>query len=240
MGCQGVWKFCQLGNDFKFMIPIVTNLLHSAKSCQGSLSRDEFSLKPVLSVGSVILGFENGIVSIMTEPNAIVNVDPLSAEQLLKAIRLFQGCPSRVIDELATQVRMESYKKGETILFQGIISHQLYIVSSGSVSVYSRKDKTTRFLATLERGATFGEISLIKSCAATATVKASVDGTEIFSMDYEAIKVVLDRHPEVRQDLERQILERNQNRLEAFEKQKEPPLNRSSQPETQTASKIST
>jgi len=144
-----------------------------------------------------------------------------SAEGFLRNIPLFEKCSPQDIHKLALSLRSESYDKGDTILFQGMISNQLFIVASGVAAVYSRRDKITRFIANLERGAYFGEISLVKNCAATATVKSGADGTEVFSLDYDVIKEMLEAHGEVKADLEAKIIERNRFRLETFEKQKE-------------------
>lgn len=143
------------------------------------------------------------------------------AEDFLRRITLFEKCSADDLNRLAISMRKHVYNKGETILFQGIISHQLYLVVAGMVDVFSRKDKITRFLANLQKGAFFGEISLVKSCAATATIKAAVDETEIYTLDYDIIKEIMDRQPDLKADLEEKIRERNRLRLEAFEKQKE-------------------
>src|SRR5689334_7074487 len=94
-------------------------------------------------------------------------------EEFLRHIPRFKKCSAYAISKLAVKVRHENYRKGETILLQGVISNQLFMVVNGMVSVSCRKEKMTRFLANLERGSYFGEISLVKSCAATATVKAA-------------------------------------------------------------------
>ena len=144
-----------------------------------------------------------------------------SAEELLKSVSLFEKCSDEEIRKLVLGMRPQLFDKGETILFQGIISNQLFLVSAGSVSVFSRKEKITRFIASLERGAYFGEISLVKNCAATATVKANVRETEVYTLDYDVIKEVLQSNPDVKADLESKIIERNRYRLEAFQKQGE-------------------
>lgn len=146
---------------------------------------------------------------------------PTWAENFLQHIPLFEKCSTQDIQTLALNMRNETYRKGETVLFQGVISNQLYFVISGMVGVYARKDKVTRFIANLEKGSYFGEISLIKNCAATATIKAGVDETEIYTIDYDVIKEVLRNNPEMKADLESKIMERNRYRMEQFEKQKE-------------------
>lgn len=146
-----------------------------------------------------------------------------STDEFLSRIPLFEKCSPQEIHRLAIAMRKQSYNKGETILFQGIISNQLFIIESGMVGIFSRKEKVTRFIANLEKGAFFGEISLVKNCAATATVKAVVDGTEIFTLDYDVIKQIMEERPEVKQDLEEKIRDRNRHRLETFEAQKDKP-----------------
>ncbi|HRY28940.1 MAG TPA: cyclic nucleotide-binding domain-containing protein [Elusimicrobiota bacterium] len=143
------------------------------------------------------------------------------AEEFLGRVDLFEKCSPQDIHLLTLNMRKQSFDKGDTILFQGIISHQLYFVVSGMVAVFSRKDKVTRFIANLEKGAFFGEISLVKNCAATATIKAAVDQTEIYTIEHDVIREIMERHPEVKSDLEEKVRERNAGRLEAFEKQKE-------------------
>ncbi|MBI4396611.1 MAG: cyclic nucleotide-binding domain-containing protein, partial [Elusimicrobia bacterium] len=143
------------------------------------------------------------------------------AEAFLQKIPLFEKGSPQDIHNLSLSMRKHTYEKGDTILFQGIISHQLYLIAKGSVTVYSRKDKVTRLIASLNEGDYFGEISLVKSCAATATIKAATIGTEIWTIDYEAILNVLKSHPEARADMEEKIRLRNKNRLEVFEKEKE-------------------
>ncbi len=142
------------------------------------------------------------------------------AESFLQRISLFEKCSQQDIHKLAVSMRKQTYHKGDTILFQGIISNQLFLIASGMVSVFSRKDKVTRFITNLEKGAFFGEISLVKSCAATATIKAAVDETEIYTLEHDVIHEILASQPELKADLEEKIRERNRRRLEAFEQQK--------------------
>ncbi|HOW27831.1 MAG TPA: cyclic nucleotide-binding domain-containing protein [Elusimicrobiota bacterium] len=142
----------------------------------------------------------------------------ISVEEFLQKISLFEKCSSIDIHTLAMHVHDRVYKKGESILFQGVISNQLYLVAKGLVGVYSRKEGVTRFLAKLPEGSYFGEISLLKSCAATATVKSEVDGTQVFALDADAVNDIIQHLPEVKADLEIKVRERNRSRLEAFEK----------------------
>lgn len=140
-------------------------------------------------------------------------------EGCLRAIKLFEKCSVSELQRLALHMRSRTCRRGETILFQGLISNQLYLLAAGSVSVLSRKKNVIRYLGDLETGSYFGEISLLGNCAATATIKAAADDTVVYALDYDVIKKVLDSRPELRQDLEEKIRERNQSRQEAFDKE---------------------
>lgn len=150
----------------------------------------------------------------------LMETETASVEDFLRHIPLFRKCSSYAISKLAVKMRHETYHKGETILLQGVISNQLFMVVGGMVSVSSRKDKVSRFLANLERTSYFGEISLVRSCAATATVKAAVEPTEVYILDHDVIQEVLRESPEAKEDLENIVKERNHLRLQAFQEAK--------------------
>lgn len=138
------------------------------------------------------------------------------AHQFLKAVPLFEKCDENTLQRLALGLRWTTYKKGDTILFQGMIVNQMFLLASGRVAVFSRKDGETRQVATLGEGQYFGEISLLTNKAATATIKADVDETQVYVMEREAVLAALATHPDVKADVIRKVEERNQNRLDAF------------------------
>lgn len=138
------------------------------------------------------------------------------AHNFLKSVPLFEKCDENTIQRLALGLRWHTYKKGDTILFQGVIANQMFLIASGRVAVFSRKDRETRQVATLGEGQYFGEISLLTNKAATATIKADLDETQVYVMERDAVLAALSNHPEVMADVTRKVVERNQNRLEAF------------------------
>lgn len=138
------------------------------------------------------------------------------AHVYLKSVPLFEKCDENTIQRLALGLRWHTYKKGDTILFQGVIANQMFLIASGRVAVFSRKDRETRQVATLGEGQYFGEISLLTNKAATATIKADVDETQVYVMERDAVMAALASHPDVMADVIRKVEERNQTRLEAF------------------------
>ncbi len=148
---------------------------------------------------------------------------PMSqAEKFLKSIPLFEKCADQDLQRLALGLRWSTHRKGETLIFQGVITHQMFFISSGRAAVFSRKDRETCRVADLEAGDYFGEISLLTNKAATATIKADADDTQIYILDRDVIIEALSRNAEAMADITRKIRERNQGRMDAFEPNEEP------------------
>ena len=64
------------------------------------------------------------------------------------------------------------YAAGETIIREGEMSTEMFIIQEGKVAVTKKIGDNEVFLATLERGDFFGEMSLLESLPRTATVRA--------------------------------------------------------------------
>lgn len=141
------------------------------------------------------------------------------AHNFLRSVPLFEKCDEDTVQRMALGLRWHTYKTGDTVLFQGMISHQMYLIASGKVGIYTRKDGETRQVATLREGDYFGEISLLTNRAATATVKAEADDTQVYILDRDSVITALASHPDVMEDVTRRIRERNQTRQEAFQQQ---------------------
>jgi potassium-dependent mechanosensitive channel len=139
----------------------------------------------------------------------------------LRTLPLFEKCDDETLQRMALDLRWHSFKKGDTVLFQGMISHQMYFILSGRVAVFTRKDKETRRVASLGAGDYFGEISLLTNKAATATIKVEQDDTQIYILERDAALAALSRHAEAMADVTRKVQERNQNRLGAFTQEPE-------------------
>ena len=64
------------------------------------------------------------------------------------------------------------YAAGETIIREGDTSTEMFIIQEGKVAVTKRIGENEVFLATLQRGDFFGEMSLLESLPRNATVRA--------------------------------------------------------------------
>jgi len=73
----------------------------------------------------------------------------------------------------------KTVKAGQVFFFEGDSADEMYIIKSGSVSVYKRIQNIDNEIATLTTGDFFGEMSLLLNEHRSATIKAKEDTTVV-------------------------------------------------------------
>jgi small-conductance mechanosensitive channel/CRP-like cAMP-binding protein len=95
------------------------------------------------------------------------------------------------------------FAKGEVMTRQGAEAHWLYMVDRGQASVWLELPSHERKrIATLEAGGYFGEMALLTGEPRSATVVAETD-VDCWRLDREGFKQVIERRPEIAQELAR-------------------------------------
>lgn len=97
----------------------------------------------------------------------------LRISEVLRKNPLFDEISGRTIYNIISKSRVQTFKKGETIIREGDAPSDLYIIKEGLANVKVGESK----LATLGKGEIFGEIAIIKGIRRTATVMAAEDST---------------------------------------------------------------
>ena len=115
-------------------------------------------------------------------------------EFLQSQVPFLEGLTPEQARGLAEQAEQRQFSKGQTVLFKGTTVDGLYIVASGSVTVWVKAAKaaTATQVAELQPGDVFGETSIIEMGTAGATIKSGSDDTMIFVIEHDAFRGILE------------------------------------------------
>lgn len=81
-----------------------------------------------------------------------------------------------VIDTITTRAKIEHYTRGEKLVIQGNEDDTLFMITSGSSSVFINDDQRNQIhVANKVKGDFFGEISLLAGKPITATLQADTE-----------------------------------------------------------------
>jgi CRP-like cAMP-binding protein len=117
----------------------------------------------------------------------------------------------------------KTFKAGQTVIFQGEVSNNFFVIKRGRVQVAARSGKEKMALAELKAGDFFGEISLLESTTATATIKALEDNTEILTISHDVFQTLLKQNPYLEARLRERIEARKKQKLDIMAKKDDSP-----------------
>ncbi|HKO49378.1 MAG TPA: cyclic nucleotide-binding domain-containing protein [Polyangiaceae bacterium] len=101
--------------------------------------------------------------------NPILEVD----REFLMRTPIFAGLPGRVIDLIASSMRLVQASAGEELLREGDPARSMFVVHHGEIEIFKRgKDSVEQTLAILTQGDCLGEMSLIDIQPRSATARA--------------------------------------------------------------------
>jgi CRP/FNR family cyclic AMP-dependent transcriptional regulator len=103
--------------------------------------------------------------------------DQLRRLHLLERVPLFAGLSRRQLGKLLIKFFEKEYGAGETIFMQGDAGKALFVVVSGTVSIYRVGHEAEEALATLTPGNYFGELALIDDHPRFAGARAAEPST---------------------------------------------------------------
>ena len=124
----------------------------------------------------------------------------------LPTFPLFEILPPGAFLSLVSQLEARSLSAGQLVVRQGEPGTSLFAIVDGTAIVYAEGRRNTP-LATLEAGEVFGEMALVLDQPRAATVEAATD-LEVFEMDRQILRAVLDEHPQLGEVLGRMIKRR--------------------------------
>lgn len=129
---------------------------------------------------------------------------------------LFEELNPEERDAVVSEMTLETYNEGDIVITEGETGSSLYIVASGEVKVYTRGQKGENiFLANLEEGDFFGEVSVLTGKPRTATITAATR-TELLKLDKDKLDSLVEKHPHIREILDEIYRRRATETVEAM------------------------
>ena len=93
----------------------------------------------------------------------------------VEKIEIFKDLTPKQIDELYVWLQRRDFKQGSHIIEEGNLSHGLYLLTGGTVSVVKKSTMRKVKLTEIEAPSFFGEIGLMNGRARTAAVRAKTN-----------------------------------------------------------------
>lgn len=117
-----------------------------------------------------------------------------------------------VVDEMV----LEQFNEGDVVIAEGEPGSALYVIVNGTVKVYGKGPLgDSVYLANLNEGDFFGEVSVLTGKPRTATITAA-QRSELLRLDKEKLDGIVTRHPRVKSVLEEFYRKRANHTVEAM------------------------
>ena len=128
--------------------------------------------------------------------------------EYLKEIPLFNHLKAGQLKEIAARCKNALYKKGDVIFHKTDLSTDLYIVHSGKLkAVLADEEGDEMVLAQFEKGAFFGELSLLDGKGRSATIVADSD-SELAVLKQDVFLDLLYKNPRLAVELMTTLVDR--------------------------------
>lgn len=129
----------------------------------------------------------------------------------LKQIPLFASIGASPLEALSGAFTTEVFEEGETVIYEGDLGDQFYLIARGKVSVRPGGTAPDDEVAVLEDGDYFGELALLHDEPRNATI-ISKEKTTCLMLKKDDFHALLQAHPQVRQDVEEEAARRERQR----------------------------
>jgi ATP-binding cassette subfamily B protein len=122
----------------------------------------------------------------------------------LRQTPAFGALPAPVLQEFLELLMPMSYAQNTTVLKEGEVSDEFYIIEEGRVRIFVQADSKTRNVAYRRAGDYFGEISAIRGTPRTATVQCAT-ACRLLCMKRDALLGLMETHPEFQRAVEERM-----------------------------------
>ncbi len=141
----------------------------------------------ILDVADRIVTMVDGYVASDVDVN-----ESLTVVQFLKKCSVFETFSPTLLADVANKMQRETHPVGQTIIKQGDEGDKFYIIRRGKVEVIKEAMEKSDVVATLDTGAFFGELALLKKEPRAATVRATEE-VELLTLSKEIFMDVVQK-----------------------------------------------
>jgi CRP-like cAMP-binding protein len=118
-------------------------------------------------------------------------------DNLLARSPIFGKLPAEDRRALLPQFNLRMFERGATVIQEGDVNDQIYLIKSGTAEVFTEKGGPRTQLSTIGPGTVFGEVAALRQVPRTASVTAAT-ALETLELSGTAFHRVLDSKPDVR------------------------------------------
>jgi CRP-like cAMP-binding protein len=134
----------------------------------------------------------------------------------LRKIHLFHDLKDEELLQVGEKFTEVSFDAGEVILEQGVLADSLYLVYSGKVRVYRRREGSVQDLAILVPGDYFGEMEILGKRGPRSASVAALDATTVLRISSKDFSELLKTYPIIKPNIEIAIASRKLARTLRF------------------------
>ena len=129
--------------------------------------------------------------------------------KVLQSVEFLAGLTAEELRHLADHLHFAPFVRNEAIVVQGATAHSLYLMTLGAaeVRVTGEGGKVSAVVAQLEPGDFFGEMGLMTGEPRAATVVA-LSEVECYRLDKDAFQEIVQRRPEILEDISHILVRR--------------------------------
>ena len=121
----------------------------------------------------------------------------------LQGLPLFKNANKKAISHLASAADEATVPAGRTLIVQGHMSNEMYVIESGTASVLIDGKE----VAEIPAGEMFGELGFFVTGPATATVDAKTEMT-VLVIPHNRFDVILNENPDLVREIASELAER--------------------------------
>jgi putative ABC transport system ATP-binding protein len=229
LGQRMHYKPDRLSGGQKQRVAIARGLAHGPKivlADEPTAALDEHSGRQVVELLRELASKKNMTIILVTHDNRILDVadrivnmvdgriksDVLVHEarvivEFLRKVDPFKALSVSTLASIADKMWTEQHAAGETIIRQGELSKNFYILRRGEVEVFRTIDGQERRLAILGEGECFGEEALLKDQPRSATIRTSRPSL-LYVLGEQDFRDALARSESLREELQKVLFER--------------------------------